>query len=81
MPEIIDNPPRYDGDRCQKIIEQWPIKKANGNTAGFAWCIGNVLKYLYRIEEKGDPVDQIDKAMWYLKRMRSYYERNDETAN
>ena len=72
--EVIDKPSRYNGDHCQQIIEQWPIKKANGNSAGFSWCIGNILKYLYRIEEKGDPVQQIDKAIWYLNRIKSYYQ-------
>ena len=72
--EVIDKPSRYNGDHCQQIIEQWPIKKANGNSAGFSWCIGNILKYLYRIEEKGDPIQQIDKAIWYLNRIKSYYQ-------
>lgn len=72
--EVIDKPSRYNGDHCQQIIEQWPIKKANGNSAGFSWCIGNILKYLYRIEEKGDPIQQIDKAIWYLNRIKTYYQ-------
>jgi hypothetical protein len=71
--EAIDLPKRYDGDRCQCIIESWPLKAANGNMMGFASCISSVLRYLYRLEEKGDARQQIGKALWYLNRIRSYY--------
>ena len=34
----------------------------------FGFCIGNVIKYLWRAEEKGAPVQDLEKARWYLDR-------------
>lgn len=35
------------------------------------YCHGNVLKYLgTRTWRKGDPISNVDKAIWYLKKMR-----------
>jgi Protein of unknwon function (DUF3310) len=77
MPEQNNNPPRYDGDGCMQTIESWPVKDANGNSAGAMFCIGSMLKYLWRMERKGDPLEQLDKVQWYLDRLRSYYETNN----
>jgi hypothetical protein len=74
MTEQNDNPERYDGDRCMQTIESWPLKQANGNASGAMFCIGSILKYLWRLERKGEPLAQLDKAQWYLNRLRSYYE-------
>lgn len=32
------------------------------------FCIGNAVKYLWRYEQKGDPVENLKKAMWYIQR-------------
>jgi hypothetical protein len=73
--EINNNPPRYDGDRCMMFIEEFPLKEAKGNASGAMFCIGSIIKYLWRLERKGDPLDQIDKIEWYLRRLRSYYSK------
>lgn len=78
MTEQNDNPERYDGDRCMQVIESWPLKQANGNASGAMFCLGSILKYLWRIERKGEPLAQLDKCQWYLNRLRSYYENKDE---
>jgi hypothetical protein len=78
MSEQNDNPERYDGDRCMQVIESWPIKPANGYASGAMFCIGSILKYLWRLERKGEPLEQLDKVQWYLNRLRSYYEGENE---
>jgi Protein of unknwon function (DUF3310) len=72
-------PDRYNGDQCMRFIENFPEKKANGYSSGAMFCIGCIIKYLWRLELKGDPLDQIDKIEWYLKRLKSYYVKNNKS--
>ena len=72
-PEQNNNPPRYDGDKCMKFIEGFPLKEAQGNSVGAMFCIGSIIKYLWRLERKEDPLEQIEKINWYLSRLKSYY--------
>lgn len=57
MTEQNDNPERYDGDHCMHVIESWPLKQSNGNASGAMFCIGSILKYLWRLERKGEPLE------------------------
>jgi hypothetical protein len=63
--EAVDHPKHYD--RGNPELE--PIKVIqslhNINVAGF--CFGNVIKYISRAELKGNPIQDYDKALWYLK--------------
>ena len=46
------------------------IKQVLG-TAGFiAYCQGNMIKYQHRHKYKNKPVEDMDKADWYMQRMR-----------
>jgi len=38
---------------------------------------GNAIKYIWRHKYKGKPIEDIDKAIWYLNRLRSLYEKGD----
>lgn len=41
---------------------------------------GNVQKYLIRYKHKGKPLEDLDKALWYLTKLRykvSYYEESE----
>lgn len=37
-------------------------------TEGFSFNIGNIIKYLWRADEKGAPIADLKKAEWYLRR-------------
>jgi TPR repeat protein len=37
-------------------------------TEGFSFNIGNAIKYLWRADEKGAPLDDLRKAGWYIER-------------
>lgn len=76
-PEQNNNPTRYDGDKCMQFIEEFPLKEAQGNSSGAMFCIGSIIKYLWRLERKGHPLDQLDKVDWYLARLRSYYAKKE----
>lgn len=30
------------------------------------FCLGNVVKYIWRVDLKGDPIENLNKAVWYL---------------
>lgn len=56
----INHPPHYtahpSGVECIEITE------------GFSFNIGNAIKYLWRADEKGAPLDDLKKAGWYIDR-------------
>lgn len=31
-----------------------------------AFCVGNAIKYITRYQHKGNPVEDLEKAKWYL---------------
>lgn len=37
-------------------------------TEHMSFCLGNALKYLWRADEKGSPIEDLKKASWYLDR-------------
>lgn len=37
-------------------------------TEHFNFCIGNAIKYLWRAGEKGDRLEDLKKARWYVDR-------------
>ena len=61
--EIFDpvkNPVHYtqhpSGVECIQITEQ------------MGFCIGNAIKYLWRADLKGDAIEDLRKAEWYIQR-------------
>jgi hypothetical protein len=37
-------------------------------TEHMTFCRGNAIKYIWRAGEKGDPIQDLRKAIWYLER-------------
>jgi hypothetical protein len=37
-------------------------------TEHMSFCIGNAIKYLWRADEKNAPIEDLEKAIWYIKR-------------
>jgi hypothetical protein len=62
MSEVVEHPEHYGGAdnpyEAIKVIEAWEL--------GFH--LGNVVKYLSRAGKKGDALDDLKKARWYLDR-------------
>lgn len=58
--DSIDHPPHYNVGKIEAIdaIEDWKL--------GFH--LGNVVKYVARAGHKGDVLDDLKKARWYLDR-------------
>lgn len=60
-PEVVNHPQHYGGDTTYeaiKVIEAW----------GLGFHLGNVVKYISRWDKKGDAVENLKKAQWYLQR-------------
>ena len=58
--DLVNHPPHYtshpSGVECITVAEH------------FGFNLGNVLKYIWRAEEKGAPLEDLLKAQWYLAR-------------
>lgn len=37
-------------------------------TEHLGFCLGNVIKYVLRADHKGKPIEDLEKAAWYLAR-------------
>jgi hypothetical protein len=69
MSESIDHPKHYGGDNTYeaiKVIEHYNLD----------FHLGNVLKYILRADKKGQELEDLKKAQWYLNRKIEQYERN-----
>ena len=66
MADLVNHPPHYTSHpaRCQcgSGIECIQI------TEHMNFCLGNALKYIWRCGLKGDKVEDLEKAIWYLNR-------------
>jgi len=67
---MVDHPDHYNQldakcSGCGKRIECIDVIE------GMTLCVGNAVKYLWRLGFKGDVIEQIDKAIWYLQRERA----------
>ena len=59
MEERVNHPKHYNrGIEAIEYIESW----------GMNFNLGNVIKYVTRADYKGDVVEDLRKAEWYLKR-------------
>lgn len=65
-PVVVDDPiePSYYQDKAVRPIE---AIKAWGFGSGF--CAGNAIKYIARHMDKGKPIEDLEKARWYLDRL------------
>ena len=60
--EFVNHPQHYGGENnlyeAIKVIEAWNL--------GF--CLGNTIKYISRAGKKDETIQELEKALWYLKR-------------
>ena len=60
--ELVNHPQHYGGKENKyeaiKVIEAWDL--------GF--CLGNTVKYISRAGKKDNTIQDLKKALWYLKR-------------
>jgi len=58
--DMVNYPSHYTHGEieCIEVIEDW----------GLSFNIGTVLRYLCRHKHKGDPIQDLEKAVWYVNR-------------
>lgn len=58
--DMINQPPHYrahpSGIECIQITEHMNFN------------LGNAVKYIWRNDEKGNPIEDLEKAKWYIQR-------------
>ena len=59
--EKVNHPAQYNQGKIEVIdaIEDWDLN----------FCEGNVVKYVARHRFKGEPLEDLKKARWYLERL------------
>jgi hypothetical protein len=67
FPDNVNHPPHYTSGGIE-TIDFIEAKDLN-------YRLGNVVKYVSRAEKKGDPIENLKKARWYLDREISVRER------
>ena len=62
MSDPVNHPPHYKAGTLEVIdvIEAFGLDRS--------FCLGNVAKYLLRHGRKGDALEDLKKARWYLDR-------------
>jgi len=65
-PDMLNHPPHYqklsECQSCSHPIECIDdVENMNNN-------LGNAVKYVWRAERKGNTVEDLEKAVWYLNR-------------
>jgi hypothetical protein len=63
----VNNPPHYTIRGGIECIDY--IKQVLGLEGFINWCWGNVIKYQHRHQYKGKPVQDLEKAQYYLNKM------------
>ena len=57
-PDMVTSPPHYtqhpSGVECIQITQH------------MSFCVGNAVKYLWRAGLKGPPIEDMEKAVWYI---------------
>ena len=58
--DMVNHPPHYTSDpsgiECIQVTEH------------MNFCIGNAMKYLWRCDDKGSAIEDLQKAVWYIQR-------------
>lgn len=71
MSDMVNSPPHYNQSGIECIEA---IYAALGPDGFKAYCQGNALKYLWRHQYKGNPIEDLHKAQWYINKIIEAYE-------
>ena len=69
--DVVNNPPHYtqhpSGVECIQITEH------------MGFCLDNAMKYIWRADLKGNSIEGLCKAVWYIEREIQRREEKDKT--
>lgn len=66
MNGMVNHPAHYTSGNIECIDA---LESALGEPGFLAYCRGNSMKYLWRAGMKGDAVQDLRKARWYIDKM------------
>lgn len=71
MEDKVNHPLHYTyGDiETIEVIEAWQLD----------YHIGNAIKYLSRYRNKGQPIEDLEKAVWYINRKITYLKEKERS--
>lgn len=70
--DVVNSPPHYKAGGIEAIEG---IEASMGPEAFAGYLKGNIMKYMWRYERKGKPVEDLKKAQWYLGRLIAAQEK------
>ena len=70
--DVVNSPPHYKSGGIEAIEG---IEASMGPEAYAGYLKGNIMKYMWRYERKGKPVEDLKKAQWYLGRLIAAQEK------
>ena len=73
MSNAVNHPAHYNTGNIEVIdaIEDW----------GLGFCLGNAVKYIARADHKGKPIEDLEKALWYIRREIRRRKKEHEQSN
>ena len=66
MSDAVEQPPHYNTGSIECIAA---IEASMSHIEFQGYCKANCLKYLWRFRYKGKPLEDLEKAQWYLNRL------------
>lgn len=76
MNDVVNHPEHYTSGGIESI----EYMKASMSPEAFqGFCEGSAKKYIHRYRYKGKPIEDIEKAIWYLNRLKK--ELEDERSS
>ena len=73
--DVVNSPPHYKSGGIEAIEG---IEASMEPEAYAGYLKGNIMKYMWRYERKGKPVEDLKKAQWYLGRLIAAQEKMSE---
>jgi len=65
MKDMVNHPPHYN----QHGVECIDAIRATTGDNFKDYLKGNIIKYLWRFDYKGNPIEDLQKAKWYLDKL------------
>ena len=67
MTDYVNSPPHYNSGNIECIDA---IEESMTPEAFKGYLKGNCLKYLWRMDYKGKDLEDLEKSIWYLNRLK-----------
>tara|TARA_Y100001937_G_scaffold122296_1_gene182780 strand:- start:384 stop:665 length:282 start_codon:yes stop_codon:yes gene_type:complete len=75
--DLVNFPPHYKQGGVECIDA---IKSCLGNEFS-SYLQGNAIKYLWRYEHKGKPIQDLEKAKWFIEKLIAFVQEKQNANN